>query len=351
MTMKIPHTHKHTHTIKAFGSALLLAAAVPSLADEFEDPGDHPLIPRISGSEMITCQTSELVQITLPLGRHSRGDGWEDSVDLEGRHSAYTYILRDPEATTLMVKRAYRQALENNGFEILWFGSGRDELGRAFRTQEIFSRPRADGDTRRANRAADREPRYLAVKHEDEGVHAAIFMYQNRNLEPVVTLDVVEEHEVELEVELVPANPEAAYEEDLRRLTENPERLSAGDMEARLMRDGRVAVRDILFEFDSDDLVPASAEAISTIGALMEESPGLKLLVVGHTDAVGDFQYNLELSMARALSVTNWLQEEHGIPSSRLQAAGAGMMAPAATNRTDEGRARNRRVELVEITR
>ena len=343
-------THKQTHTIKALGTALLLANTIPTGAEEFEDPGDHPFIPRISGSEMITYQTSELVQITLPLGAHSRSDGWEDSVDLEGRHSAYTYILRDPEATTLMVKRAYRQALENNGFEILWSGSGRDELGRAFRTQEIFNRPRADGDTRRANRAADRELRYLAVKHEDEGVHASLLMYQNRDLKPIVVLDVVEDHEAELEVELVPANPEAAHEADLRRLAENPDRLSTTDMEARLMRDGRVAVRDILFEFDSDDIVPASADALSTIGALMEESPGLKLLVVGHTDAVGDFQYNLELSMARALSVTNWLQEEHEIPSSRLQAAGAGMMAPAATNRTDEGRAQNRRVELVEIT-
>lgn len=328
---------------------MLLAATIPSIADEFEDPGDHPLIPRISGSEMISYQARELAQVTLPLGRHSGSDGFEDSVSLEGRHSSYTYILREPEATTLMVKRAYQQALEDNGFEILWSGSDREELGRRFRTHDIFDRPRMGRQTRTAGRS-DREVRYLAVNHEDEGVHASLMMYQNRDFEPVVFLDVMEEHQAELEIELVPANPEAAHDADLRRLAENPEQLSTEDMETSLMRDGRVAVRDILFGFDSDDIVSESEAALSTIGSLMEEKSDLKLLVVGHTDSVGDFQYNLQLSMERATAVTEWMQDEYDISASRLQAAGAGMMAPATTNRTDEGRARNRRVELVEIT-
>lgn len=349
MTMN-PNIHTRTFTVTALGAALLLATPAFCGAEEFEDPGDHRLIPRVSGSEVLTYQVSDLDQVTLPLGRYVRGEGWEDSIMVEGRHSAYSYILRDPEVTTLLVERAYREALEENGFEILWSSSDSSELGRRFRTQDLFSRPRMGGDLRRANRDADRHPRYLAVGHEEEGVYASLFMYQNREFEPVVILDVVEEDEVELEVEMVPANPEAAHDADLRRLAETPEQLSVGDMEAGLVRDGRVAVRDILFEFDSAKIVTASEAALSTIGELMRESRDLELLVVGHTDAVGAFQYNLELSMARAQAVTNWLQEEYDIPATRLQAAGAGMMAPVATNRTDEGRAQNRRVELVEIT-
>lgn len=332
-------------------SALLLAATLPCASDDFQDPGDHPLIPRISGSEMITHQARELAEVNLPAGRHTGGDDFEDSVDLEGRHLSYTYILRDPEATTLMVKRAFAEALENNGFEILFAGSGRDDLGRRFRVATLFDRPRVGGLTTPARRSENREMRYLAVKHEDEGVHAGLLVYQNRDLEPVVVLEVVEDHEAELEVEWVETDPEEAHEADLRRLEENPERLSAEDMESRLMRDGRVAVRDILFEFDSASIVPASEEALSAIGQLMEESGDLQLLVVGHTDAVGNFDYNLQLSMARAQAVADWLREEYEISETRLQAAGAGMMAPTATNRTDEGRAQNRRVELVEITR
>lgn len=71
--------------------------------------------------------------------------------------------------------------------------------------------------------------------------------------------------------------------------------------------------------------------------------------MVGHTDDVGDFDYNLGLSMSRATAVLRYLSTEHGIAAACLRAAGAGMMSPLASNRSEEGRARNRRVELVEM--
>ncbi len=88
---------------------------------------------------------------------------------------------------------------------------------------------------------------------------------------------------------------------------------------------------------------------LATIAELMRARQELGLLVVGHTDDVGNFDYNLRLSMERATAVIRYLSREHGIAESRLRSAGAGMMAPIASNRTEAGRAQNRRVELVEL--
>lgn len=126
------------------------------------------------------------------------------------------------------------------------------------------------------------------------------------------------------------------------------EDLSAAEIEEGIVAEGRVAVRDILFEFDSAEIIDESADALATIAEVLESSSELELVIVGHTDNVGDFDYNLSLSMERAQSVADWLEERHGLDADRLQPAGAGMMAPVATNRTEEGREQNRRVELVE---
>ncbi len=73
----------------------------------------------------------------------------------------------------------------------------------------------------------------------------------------------------------------------------------------------------------------------------------MKLHIVGHTDNVGAFDYNLGLSERRAAAVVQELTAKHGIAAARLQPAGVGMLAPVAPNDSEEGRSKNRRVELV----
>ena len=80
---------------------------------------------------------------------------------------------------------------------------------------------------------------------------------------------------------------------------------------------------------------------------MLKADPKLKLYVVGHTDNVGDFDYNIKLSQARAAAVVRSLVSKHGIEASRLTAFGDGPTAPVASNNSEEGRAKNRRVELV----
>jgi OmpA-OmpF porin, OOP family len=110
---------------------------------------------------------------------------------------------------------------------------------------------------------------------------------------------------------------------------------------------GHVAVEGIYFDTDKSELKPESAPALEQIAKLLAQNPGFKLKVVGHTDMVGSLDANMKLSQARAEAVVQALVGQHGVAASRLKSYGVGPLTPVATNDTDEGRAKNRRVELV----
>jgi OmpA-OmpF porin, OOP family len=111
---------------------------------------------------------------------------------------------------------------------------------------------------------------------------------------------------------------------------------------------GHAAVYGIYFDTGKSEVKPESQAALQEVAKLLSSDPGLKLLVVGHTDSVGQLEANMKLSQARAEAVVQALTRSHGVAATRLKAQGAGPIAPVTTNRTEEGRAKNRRVELVE---
>ncbi|MCG2723110.1 MAG: OmpA family protein [Thermodesulfovibrionales bacterium] len=121
----------------------------------------------------------------------------------------------------------------------------------------------------------------------------------------------------------------------------------AKSMAQDLSATGRVALYGIYFDFDKSEVKSESDLTLKEIAKLLSQDPKLKLYVVGHTDSVGDFNYNLKLSQARADAVVKTLVSKYGTEGSRLKAFGAGPAAPVTTNDTEEGKAKNRRVELV----
>jgi OmpA-OmpF porin, OOP family len=110
---------------------------------------------------------------------------------------------------------------------------------------------------------------------------------------------------------------------------------------------GRVALYGIYFDFDKSDVKPESDPTLKEISKLLSENPELNLYVVGHTDNVGDYSYNMKLSQARADAVVKTLVSKYNVNKNRLTAAGVGPLAPVTTNDTEEGKAKNRRVELI----
>ena len=123
--------------------------------------------------------------------------------------------------------------------------------------------------------------------------------------------------------------------------------VSAETISKDLKSTGHIAIYGILFDVNKADIKPESAQAISEIAKLLQSDPGLKVYVVGHTDATGVLEHNLRLSQERAESVLQALVRTHGIAAARLRSFGAGPFAPVASNDSDDGRAKNRRVELV----
>jgi len=111
---------------------------------------------------------------------------------------------------------------------------------------------------------------------------------------------------------------------------------------------GHVAIYGIYFDFNKSDVKPESDPALQEINKLLSGNPALKVFVVGHTDNVGGVDYNMKLSQARADAVVAVLTTKYKINPQRLKAYGVGQLTPVAPNNTEEGRGKNRRVELVE---
>lgn len=118
--------------------------------------------------------------------------------------------------------------------------------------------------------------------------------------------------------------------------------------EVVVVEDETIVVRDLLFAFDSAALDPADKAKLDTIASrLRNEAPTAKLTITGHTDAVGSDSYNQKLSEKRAHSVTDYLVST-GIPQGSIAGvSGAGESQPVADNGTADGRALNRRVEIL----
>jgi OmpA-OmpF porin, OOP family len=122
---------------------------------------------------------------------------------------------------------------------------------------------------------------------------------------------------------------------------------SPDDIRKALEKDGKVVISGgVLFETDSAKLAPSATDLVRRISEVMKQNPNLKISVVGHTDSTGDYNYNIQLSERRAKAFADALVKD-GVAANRLTAVGVGPQSPVATNDTPEGRAQNRRVELV----
>lgn len=129
-----------------------------------------------------------------------------------------------------------------------------------------------------------------------------------------------------------------------------PESAAAGGdgagIRQQLAASGRAVTQEIHFAFGSAEILPASEPALEEIAAVLRDDAGLELIVEGHTDDVGGAEANLELSRRRAEAVKRWLVDRAGIAEVRLTTVGYGLTRPVAANDGEEGRAKNRRVEL-----
>ncbi len=105
---------------------------------------------------------------------------------------------------------------------------------------------------------------------------------------------------------------------------------------------------ELLFDYNKADIKPASFDELDNVAMILKKNPGLRIDLQGHTDNIGSQKFNMKLSLKRSAAVKTYLVSK-GVPADRLKTEGFGFSRPVATNKTKEGRAKNRRVELLPI--
>jgi OmpA-OmpF porin, OOP family len=123
----------------------------------------------------------------------------------------------------------------------------------------------------------------------------------------------------------------------------------APDTRNKLITEGKLVTRGILFDVNSDKIKPESYGVLKEIGTVLKENADVKVKIIGHTDSDGDDAKNLDLSKRRAASVKNALSTEFGIEAARLETDGKGETQPSEPNNTPQGKANNRRVEFIKL--
>ena len=302
------------------------AADVPGSAD-------HPLLSRYAGSNIIGYKQSAFDEYRLITGKvTTRGYMnpevvMESEQDLEGKITRILY--QAPKGrSTLEIYRNYETQLRKAGFEFLYQCS----KAACGKPNSYLGKPWASGGWIRDVLSAPSDQRFLAARlpRKEGDVYVALYVVEHTLLNslagPYVQLDVVELKPMESEMVVVDA---AALGRDLTA-------------------QGHVAVYGIYFDSDKADVKPESKPAIDEVAKLLRANPELRVILVGHTDNAGTLAYNLDLSKRRAEAVKAMLVHDYGIAADRLDAAGVGFLAPVASNRDAAGRAKNRRVEIVE---
>jgi len=314
----------HTYLHRLFIACVVAGLCVPFAAGQCEDRDgkDHPLISRYPGSCIYTYAQVAFEEFTLPLGKIAGGK-FAKSQHLEGKITSIEYNMPE-KRSVLEVFRNYETGLKQGGFEILYSCAASDcASGSVGDAPPLYG---GGGDRYEPNWEGN-QLRYLSAKLSRPAgdVYAALSVVNPYGDAVTGYLYVVEVKP--METGLVTVN--------------------AAALESGLARSGHVEVSGILFDFNKSDVKPESKPALEEVAKMLKAKGSMKVWVVGHTDNVGTLEANMKLSEARAAAVAKFLVAGYGIDAARLKGYGVGPLAPVASNESEEGRAKNRRVELV----
>ena len=118
---------------------------------------------------------------------------------------------------------------------------------------------------------------------------------------------------------------------------------------SKLKEDGAIVLDDLIYRSGSADLGPGPFESLSALANFLKGTPSSSIILVGHSDAIGELRKNIELSRNRAQAVVDRLIKDYGINQSRISAQGIGFLSPKTNNSTEKSRKKNRRVEAILI--
>ena len=318
---------------------------------------DSRLLGRFSGSLILTYDAKDFDELTLPLSplkpidardsHNNRVYKPDKPLALEGRRTRIVYLLPEGVAP-LQAIRNYQNEVKAKGGRTLFEckdidcggaqrlssgGGGSQSMSMYLWPQDRITDKH--GSLAHCAQAEDlTEQRFTALEFPGSAAHAAVLAYAIKAQggsckaitgRAIVALTVLEKAGMEQKMTAVRAE----------------------EMSESIANTGRIALYGVYFDSNKADVKAESKDALEEIARLLKSNPSLKVLVVGHTDNVGGLAANMDLSKRRAEAVVNALVSQYKADSKRVTPMGVSFASPVASNATEEGRAKNRRVELV----
>lgn len=239
--------------------------------------------------------------------------------------------LSDAAMTTLQLLAPLRKALREDGYSLIFTCADAECGGFDFRFQlDLLGEPDMHVDLGNY--------RYVLMRKPGGEPHTVALLASSAGRTGFVHLTEVSDAELpEIAVDPTPPTPEA--------VVPAPTQVETG-LIATLVQTGRAVLDDLEFDTGSADLNGGTHASLATLADWLGENPSARIVLVGHTDAVGSLDANTSLSRRRAATVADRLVAL-GTDTAQIQSAGAGYLAPRGSNLTPEGRAANRRVEAV----
>lgn len=300
---------------------------------DIEEGKDYPTISRFEGAVIEFYKETKWGSYKLPVSELGTID-WGNPKALEGKVIRIQYTV-SKDNNSEFVLHNYKAAFNKSGYEIL-IAIANEELGvsgRPHQWTEMYYKAGGyyNGIGNSKFGLGFQWPSWnnnqcfiVAKGHEkDKDVYVIVYAIVDANY-TLITQDVIE-------VEAVETGS-----------------VTAQSLDKGLTSDGHIALDGVYFNTGESTIKSKSADALKNIAEYLNAHTEKKFLIVGHTDNVGDFDANLKLSKNRADAVMNELVIKYSIKKEQLQAYGNGSTAPVGSNSTDNGKERNRRVEIVE---
>jgi outer membrane protein OmpA-like peptidoglycan-associated protein len=304
---------------------------------------DHPLLKRFGGSEIVAYEIKRFDAFDLQTSTFKRynletkqREFAGPPLKVEGARTRIWYeSAGDTSATELI--RNYQNELKSKGFRIL-YDSTQDPNATMWVN---FLAPFAEMNIK-TNRSY-----YIFYAADPKSIRVTSAKLERPEGDVYVYLTAIEWPKDDAIYKAKRGAYVAVDILEVQAMAQNMVVVSADEMSKAIAASGRVALYGILFDSNKADIKPESKPALEEIAKLLKKESDLKLHVVGHTDNVGGYEFNLNLSKRRADAVVAALVKEYGIAANRLTANGVAYLSPIAVNTNEEGRAKNRRVELV----
>lgn len=346
-----------TLLVFAMTAAQCLADATIPKAD-IKGSSDSDLIGRLEGSYIVSYRQRDFDEAVFPVSALKPVKGKRDSnnnqlyapdesLTLEGKRTRIVYVNREG-VSPLEVVRTYQKELKEHNLTELYQCKREECGGSATRSSgggggsmslAMYLWPASNiSDANFSNGSCAQtmsisDQRYSLLHVPDKGAYISVLAYTLKGGtfcstiigRTVSIVDIV--HVEEMESTMVTVDSE--------------------EMASEISTTGKIALYGIHFDTDSAVPKPSSKATLDEINKLLTDDPDLNLLIVGHTDSVGSYEFNLDLSQRRAAAVVKALVDDYGNDAKRMFAVGVSFASPVASNNSEEGRAKNRRVELV----